>query len=1509
MANIQGKYKKLFKPLTDLLARCKNLKYRFENPFTLVGRNWKAKNSTIPIVVFFGGRDGWHGQERIAENFPQYRCAFEDNRKLLQPRQKYFVWRRRVRDIFLFGSWDRVEEVKRLFGESIKIHRLMPAAVFPDDPHTKNWTTVPRYVHTIKCGVQVIHVSQVGDNWTEPQGRYAPIKLFFGVPYSSQAKVTNSNRSARTAFWPDEGVSVALLKQWERDFPEYEVYYWPKFNHSAIDKYFDTKNIITGEVDPEIALNLMCANISCEIDQSGLIAKGNCSISSRLSVIVTNMGAFSSTVLLNALPGMRVFVPYVHTEFEDLLTLPNMQFASVDVTELAEFRNIVGRHGTLPLPLKLLNLPLDLMGWRKNYMVPLFAKASLSEDGKVVQVGHDIPGILENAAAPFDSVLLERAKKYRELYVRMRRNIVKQDFLWDPNRPEPPSDRVDLIIWDDGDSSHPGRDGSSVKTLVDLAKSKNAFPTDKEVWCLRLRNGVAVPPVGDEISVFPNSRKFVTHIKDVDRILENAESVYIDDSILGFEALILGKHVVVYGEPFYAGWGLTEDRKTVRRRRTATLDELTAAAFFIDKKYLAPFSGESISAEDALVLLHMRERPDMSYVIEYLFNGQMGQDFRYPVLETRFKVYSANMSLEAWVMEHLRSSLFGRVMNDLLSGTQTSENIPEFVKRSDNGLALRLLTTAISAYCLTVQFDALVPLFRTYISWFESKKRTLDHKQITRYFDLYLTAATQSKFSMAALSTPPDPGFFFGDELEKEQISALIHYMGLLIRGCYYDRLEEHLPQVLSSAYEYHLKFLAMSKVHPWRHERDYDRRQKFAHKVAQQYVLNLFSSLPESKVVNEFKVDISGMLECFIDEDIDGLEPIIKAFGKRVSACKNNHLLKFVPAVRIILDWMIVSRLYRLARLLVAIINPVLSPKMRAVFAINTTVLSSPGPFTKNDRNAVMRNVHQHFSNTTLHQRVLAHFGFIEEASKICRKLAASQTDLINKMNLSRMERLHSFNVELSIIACRVPQPENPKGYIFPLYYNHIVSALYPLVICELAKKGYACVNLQQYRYTLLPSGNDAFNDLSGILNLEKGDGEIKLDWDVDMPQRILKLWGYDFYWGMFEGLSMDLRRILFDYAEPVVKKYFLKNLRWMDYMVRACRQVEKRLESINGKGVFLLAVPYAVPQSAITDYITNKQHSSIRAIFFRSEGPRWSPENQEAYVSTLNFHAYPFCRFPSLARPDQFEDWFQSNRDNPDFKKKIVDIRDTFGNFTMPNGSKFERIIKAKQSGKKIVCCYSRLVLDRALRHEGGPGHVDMMDWIRHTLEIADSNKNIFLLLKPHPHELTPEYAVDPIDTLKTLLPEKLPDNAMYLEPDDFSTPQLYGMIDLAALWLGTAVMELMVMGIPVVVASHAGQHEIPLEFLRPRSRVEYERMITACEHSKASEESIVRAAALYCYLGTDNVRIPYKYGFTSFLNYFASAFPYFVPEQIESYFKDGDPYITRLADEIIMALPKDS
>ena len=52
------------------------------------------------------------------------------------------------------------------------------------------------------------------------------------------------------------------------------------------------------------------------------------------------------------------------------------------------------------------------------------------------------------------------------------------------------------------------------------------------------------------------------------RLVEGAAAVYAVSSQLGYEALLAGQRPVLFGQPFYAGWGLSDDRAGAPARRT-----------------------------------------------------------------------------------------------------------------------------------------------------------------------------------------------------------------------------------------------------------------------------------------------------------------------------------------------------------------------------------------------------------------------------------------------------------------------------------------------------------------------------------------------------------------------------------------------------------------------------------------------------------------------------------------------------------------------------------------------------------------------------------------------------------------------------------------------------------------------------------------------------------------------------------------------------------------------------
>ena len=92
-------------------------------------------------------------------------------------------------------------------------------------------------------------------------------------------------------------------------------------------------------------------------------------------------------------------------------------------------------------------------------------------------------------------------------------------------------------------------------------------------------------------------------------VLDAVDEVHTMTSLTGFEALIYGKKVTTYGIPFYAGWGVTQDkRELTRRSRKLELLELVAATFLLYPRYVHPFTQQLCDAEEILEFLEWQKR-------------------------------------------------------------------------------------------------------------------------------------------------------------------------------------------------------------------------------------------------------------------------------------------------------------------------------------------------------------------------------------------------------------------------------------------------------------------------------------------------------------------------------------------------------------------------------------------------------------------------------------------------------------------------------------------------------------------------------------------------------------------------------------------------------------------------------------------------------------------------------------------------------------------------------------
>lgn len=92
-------------------------------------------------------------------------------------------------------------------------------------------------------------------------------------------------------------------------------------------------------------------------------------------------------------------------------------------------------------------------------------------------------------------------------------------------------------------------------------------------------------------------------------LLEGATAVYTVSSQMGFEAILAGHRPHVFGQPFYAGWGLSHDRTPCPRRgRSLTRTQIFAGAMILAPVWYDPCRDRLCSFEEVVSQLEAEVR-------------------------------------------------------------------------------------------------------------------------------------------------------------------------------------------------------------------------------------------------------------------------------------------------------------------------------------------------------------------------------------------------------------------------------------------------------------------------------------------------------------------------------------------------------------------------------------------------------------------------------------------------------------------------------------------------------------------------------------------------------------------------------------------------------------------------------------------------------------------------------------------------------------------------------------
>lgn len=237
----------------------------------------------------------------------------------------------------------------------------------------------------------------------------------------------------------------------------------------------------------------------------------------------------------------------------------------------------------------------------------------LSIDRSGIYFDADTPSDLERLLReePLDdTVLMDRA---RGGIARLREARLSKYNGHDPDLPGPTPGYVLVIDQTRGDASvtHGGADANSFREMLywaqeDHPAARIVIKTHPETTAGHRAGYFSDADTNDRITL-------IDAPVDPWTLLEGAVAVYVVTSQLGFEAILAGHKPVVFGRPFYAGWGLSDDRHPIRfplsrRGRTLSKAQLFACAMILYPVWYHPCDDRLCTFEEALDWLEARVR-------------------------------------------------------------------------------------------------------------------------------------------------------------------------------------------------------------------------------------------------------------------------------------------------------------------------------------------------------------------------------------------------------------------------------------------------------------------------------------------------------------------------------------------------------------------------------------------------------------------------------------------------------------------------------------------------------------------------------------------------------------------------------------------------------------------------------------------------------------------------------------------------------------------------------------
>lgn len=504
------------------------------------------------------------------------------------------------------------------------------------------------------------------------------------------------------------------------------------------------------------------------------------------------------------------------------------------------------------------------------------------------------------------------------------------------------------------------------------------------------------------------------------------------------------------------------------------------------------------------------------------------------------------------------------------------------------------------------------------------------------------------------------------------------------------------------------------------------------------------------------------------------------------------------------------------------------------------------------------------------------------------------------------------SVPLEAGEILARIPVAQPLRGVVIVVAMRSPLIVLWStLVAAELRRRGWETVFLDSPAATAERSSDPDLAALDGTVDPSGRrfvDSTAPLaphpDWIRDDATRRLTRAGYDLHQAVRERIATTQRRYRVVpglQADGILTDALVR----ADVAIDACERIEE-ISKRRGLDIRILSSMTHYSPACVYKQFCGRPRSgpSIEYVEINVgyEQYRTNDYDENAgSISLANLTRHSNLRSSIHSPAEKFEDWLRRNPSAAkaeDIATSVLHL-DRAGSAGDPEAiAVATRIEEHRAAGGRVICLLGKITYDIAIEREGGPAHADMTEWLNDTIDAVRDHDDVLLLIKPHPYETLEAFA-RPTERFADLIDVPLPDNCIVLGHRWFNLAALLSHVDLVTIWHGTATLETLAQGVPILVCAEWGAKDHPIETTVPVDRADYHDLLLRRPLPVVTAELRSRARGLIAHLVSDEVIVPYPYGRLYGLRGGGARRWGWNHDLVERYLSEGDPWITYLAD----------